>query len=187
MRVVTLDNKAFEEVCHDLAGKVVIDGYLPDLIVGIATGGVYVSRHIMPSVPHAVISCQRPSTAVKDSNKTLMNIVQCLPLWCRNLLRIVEAMLLGCNKSRRLPQVDIDKECINAIKASKYILVVDDAVDSGNTLMAVKEIIESLDSDVEIRTAAITVTTSAPAIIPDYYIYHNRTLIRFPWSKDAAK
>lgn len=96
-------------------------------------------------------------------------------------------MLLGCNKSRRLPQVDIDKECINAIKASKYILVVDDAVDSGNTLMAVKETIESLDSDVEIRTAAITVTTSAPAIIPDYYIYHNRTLIRFPWSKDAAK
>ena len=39
----------------------------------------------------------------------------------------------------------------------------------------------------DLKIAVITVTTATPAVEPDYCKYHNRTLIRFPWSIDYKK
>ena len=32
--------------------------------------------------------------------------------------------------------------------------------------------------------AVVTVTSVKPLIMPDYFLYNNRTLVRFPWSID---
>lgn len=65
------------------------------------------------------------------------------------------------------------------------MLLVDDAVDSGTTMLRVAEALRCGNPEIELRTAVITVTTAAPLLRPDYTIYDDRTLIRFPWSMDA--
>jgi hypoxanthine phosphoribosyltransferase len=65
------------------------------------------------------------------------------------------------------------------------VLVVDDAVDSGATLIAVLDAVYKAAGSSKVRSAAITVTTENPMVMPDYYLYHDETLIRFPWSIDA--
>lgn len=71
--------------------------------------------------------------------------------------------------------------------APARILVVDDAVDSGATLRTVIATIRSTWPDAEIRSAVLTVTRSRPLILPDYTLYPRGTLLRFPWSLDAAQ
>lgn len=68
---------------------------------------------------------------------------------------------------------------------AQNILIVDDAVDSGATLLAVVEAVRIDMPGAEVRSAVITQTTPSPVITPDYTLYNNRTLIRFPWSMDA--
>ena len=73
---------------------------------------------------------------------------------------------------------------LKCLKGRK-VLIVDDAVDSGATMLAVAEALREANPEAEIRTAAITVTTPKPLITPDYSMY--KDLIRFPWSMDAKK
>ncbi|MDE7407207.1 MAG: hypothetical protein K2M76_02200, partial [Muribaculaceae bacterium] len=65
--------------------------------------------------------------------------------------------------------------------------VVDDAVDTGTSLSIALRKLHELCPQAEIRTAALTVTTPDPVVRPDYTIYNNRTLLRFPWSMDARQ
>ena len=42
-------------------------------------------------------------------------------------------------------------------------------------------------NNISIKIAVITVTTPHPIIDADFYLYHNRVLVRFPWSNDVKK
>ena len=64
--------------------------------------------------------------------------------------------------------------------------MVDDAVDSGYTLSHVLEAFKAvLPAGAEVRSAVITVTTDDPLVMPDFYLYNDKTLVRFPWAMDA--
>lgn len=181
MKVVTLNPEDFAGACRALEEKVA-GAFSPDLVVGIASGGLHVSRKLLPHVPHISVLCRRPSTAAKGRSRRLMRQIRRLPLWARNTLRRAEAAWLGKRRDMsRHPEISRDN--IAAIQAASRILVVDDAVDSGASLLAVVERLRQINPGAEIRTAAITVTTAAPAIVPDFTLF-NRVLIRFPWSKD---
>lgn len=112
----------------------------------------------------------------------LGKVLKFLPLFLLDRLRILESRLLNGGKSDckcdvKLPEKLTELRDVN-------ILVVDDAVDSGVTLRNTLESIESHIPDVKICSAAVTVTTASPIMKPDYYVYDNLTLIRFPWSID---
>lgn len=42
-------------------------------------------------------------------------------------------------------------------------------------------------NNISIKIAVITVTTPHPIIDADFYLYHNRVLVRFPWSNDVKR
>lgn len=71
--------------------------------------------------------------------------------------------------------------------ANSKVLIVDDAIDTGATLKLVKDKILEKYPKTIVRIAVITVTSNRPLIDADYCIYHNRTLVRFPWSNDVKK
>ena len=71
--------------------------------------------------------------------------------------------------------------------AGKSVLVVDDAVDSGNTLLSVVKGIRIAAPDAEVHNAVMTQTFPKPVIEPDVALWNDGTLIRFPWSKDAKQ
>lgn len=182
MKVVTLDNRRFAVACRMLAEVVAGEKFVPELVVGIRTGGEYVAREILGEFTDAqlaVVELQRPSTHHKS---LVAGLLPMLPLRILDFMRIAESRLLALRPRRRVGRVEIPAE-ITGLKA-KRILVVDDAIDSGVTMEAIVGSLREACPAAQVRSAVITVTTSRPLISPDYALYRNKTLIRFPWSMD---
>ena len=190
MKVLTLTDKDFAEAARRLKEKVSARGIEYDLLVGIATGGEFVADEF-DFAPTYSVKKQRASSEKKEV--IAAKILPLLPRWVCNLLRIAEAKWLE-RSHRKINKDDIEsafipedlKESIGAGNF-KRILVVDDAVDSGETLLSVVKGIKELWADLQIYTAVMTVTTKRPLIRPDVTLWNDGTLIRFPWSKDMKK
>lgn len=184
MRVITLDNTQLSAVCRRLEAMVAAGDCRPDLVAGIVTGGERVAREMFGGTAHTAVTCRRPSTVGKERMAWAMAIVRRLPLRVRDALRMAEARRLA-GKGRSQPRVvTMDDDARARIAAAKHILVVDDAVDSGATLKAVTVAVRGANPSARVTTACLTVTTERPAVSPDYTLYKNGTLIRFPWSMD---
>lgn len=181
MRVLTLSPDLFNEHCNKL--EAMARPFAPDLIVTIARGGDFVGEKIFREVKHISIYQQRPSTQKKKRAEYAWSIIRALPMWTRNALRIIEANLLSLKKKRTYA-ITINEDLQRVIKSAQRILIIDDAVDSGTTLASIANAIHAIDGKRTIATAAITVTTRHPAIQPDFSLYNNGSLIRFPWSSD---
>lgn len=179
-RVITLDQSAFDEVCSRLERSVMMTGFVPDAILAIATGGVYVANKIFPNIPHAVTRRQRPTT--KNKNRFVKGIIKRLPVNVLDAMRVAEASVL-----EKLPVRPIDPSLIKLPELAGYsrILIVDDAVDSGATLQCVYKAVRNACPEADVRSAVITVTTAKPLIKPDFSLFSNYILIRFPWSMDS--
>jgi hypoxanthine phosphoribosyltransferase len=68
----------------------------------------------------------------------------------------------------------------------KKVLIVDDAVDSGNSLMnIINKLNESYPEILEIKSAVITVTKRNPVLFPDFYLFKDNSILTFPWTEDS--
>ena len=182
MKVVTLHETEFRDTCHRLRDMAC--GFDANLIVGIATGGVYVAEHICGDVQHVAVTCRRAGTASKRRHEGVFRIIRLMPEWVRNRLRIAESQWLRRKGVPGPREVSMEPEAAEAIRRATRILIVDDAVDSGATLQAVRHAIAEMSPTAAIATAAITVTTAQVVERPDYVLFDDETLIRFPWSMD---
>lgn len=183
MKVITLDNNLFYVHCRRLE-DLVDEDYQPDAIVGIVDGGAFVADQVFKKKPHINVTCRRKSTKQKEKLGFLFRIIRHLPEGVRNAMRVIEAKLLSMSKKDELKHVDLNHADFASFK---NILIVDDAVDSGLTMKSVVTALKALPHAPKIRTAVITTTTDNPLIRPDYTLYNDGTLIRFPWSSDNAK
>lgn len=189
MRVITLNELEFRKACNKLCVEILNSSFRPELIVTIATGGVFVADN-MPfgKADRHIVDLKRGSSHQKEKFK-IDRVLKILPYWLLDLLRIIEAKILELSIKDKLP----DPVTLAAIRKSfgedidfnnKPILIVDDAVDSGKTLATVALAVRELaGSQADIRSASLVVTTKAPSIMPDYSLF-NGDLLRFPWSKD---
>lgn len=197
MRVITLDERRFDEACKSLEHKVVGSGFYPDNVLAIKTGGAYVAERMFDGVPHEATTLRRPSSAGKRGvkGKVLRVMLRIMPRIVCDWLRILESKMLERQAASRLATPEACETTVSeAAKrvelpeiSGHRILIVDDAVDTGVTLAAVKKAMREKHPEAEIRTAVITVTTEKSVIKPDYTLYDNRTLIRFLWSIDSWK
>ena len=192
MAVVTFNPTLLAEACHQLSCRVKAGGFTPSLLIGIQHGGAEVARQMRNDFPEAAyceVRLSRPGTEQK-SNGLAHRLLQHLPLWMCNTLRIVESRVnewrsKGKDPVRigtiRLPQ-DIASNLSNPSNPS--ILLIDDAIDTGATIQQARLQLLNQFPDITIRVAVITVTIPHPLCDADFCLYHNRTLCRFPWSND---
>ncbi len=192
MAVVTFNPTLLAEACHQLSCRVKAGGFTPSLLIGIQHGGAEVARRMRNDFPEAAyceVRLSRPGTEQK-SNGLTHRLLQHLPLWMCNTLRIVESRVnewrsKGKDPVRigtiRLPQ-DITSTLSNPSYPS--ILLIDDAIDTGATIQQARLQLLKQFPDITIRVAVITVTIPHPICDADFCLYHNRTLCRFPWSND---
>lgn len=178
--VITLHSEEFVATCQKLQRIIEKDNFIPDVVLGIRSGGEWVARELFPNIPHEYTELRRPGSQRK---KKFERIVQFLPYSLLNAIRISEALLVG-QKSRR---TSFCASALPTLPTTGKLLVVDDAVDSGATLRTILECISSVYPSLEVRSASITVTTVSPAAYPEYFVYNNHTLIRFPWSIDMKQ
>ena len=186
MRVVTVDGNKFAEMCRTLKEDVISSGYSPDTVVAVARGGVYLAQKMFGE-NFFTVSCAREGTGHKQ--RWVGAIVRLLPDSVNIALRKLEHRILGwIDKSagHRPREVTMTPDLDARLKGGgRKVLVVDDAVDSGRSLRSVLEAIRAVNPANEIRTAVITVTRDNPVTNPDYALYRNRTLVRFPWAEDV--
>lgn len=175
-KVVTLTPEKLARACSELEDAVVVSGFSPEAVLTIATGGDYVGELMFKNVPHFSTKAQRPTTKYKKG--IFRRFLKILPRCIKDRLRIVEARRLS-GAPKVTPQVNLPE-----LPKEGHVLIVDDAVDSGATLAAVCRKVAVIYPGLAIRTAVITATTDAPLLEPDYCLYRNSTLIRFPWSAD---
>lgn len=197
-KVVTLTGKPFADACRLLEDYVVASGYRPDCIIGIESGGLYVAEKIFEGVPHLSIRLGRPSSGVKKSvaGQLVSTLLRIMPRSVCDRLRIAEAKKLVARSRDKMKDPQSQRAAIREAaakvsftNATRYqrILIVDDAVDSGLTLAGVLTAVSKALPNAEVRTAVITITTEDPVLRPDFTLYDNQTLIRFPWSIDTLR
>lgn len=198
MQVLTLNTEAFDAKCEELA-RLVRLGHPKrfDATVAIRTGGAWVCDAIEKALPTEYlgerhdVTLQRPSTKAK--NATAGKILPLFPIFILDAMRMAESVMLRLRRkmstSALLPEVTLDNRLAALLSEteSPEILVIDDAVDSGTTLAAVIRAIVKANPAAKIKSAVITATTSTPVARPDFSLYSNHTLIRFPWSKDFLR
>ena len=195
--VLSFDRQSFEEVCAELMRKTKRDG-LPDLIVSIPTGGAFVAEAMVKvadrTVPVLPITCRRPSSRLKPGAGAVKRMIASLPRPALDRLRALEHAILTRNAATppSAPYRFIEEELsgfdawVRSAPRAASILIVDDAVDSGATLMqVVEQVRRRVPPDATVRSAAITVTTTRPLAMPDYSLFY-RQLCRFPWALDAG-
>lgn len=190
----TLGQAAFDAACTELM-RIVERDYAPTLLVGVRTGGLVVAETMArtASLPVLPLTCRRPTTSFKSRIPGLKPLLAALPEPLLNALRQAEHRV-ACRHGRAAHPTWIDRAEAAAIAGrlqdlpcGTHVLVVDDAVDSGITLMTVlKTLHEVCPPMVELRTAVITVTMAHPVVAPDYALYRG-VLCRFPWSFDARR
>lgn len=195
--VRTVDRSDFARLCRDLADQV--SSFAPDLVVGIRTGGLPVAQALqlhLPGRPEVVaLKIQRPGTRVKEAVR-LGSVLPKLPQPVLDSLRILEVeyrearhrLRLRATRGpaeRALPVGGIE-ELRAAAPSAQRILIVDDTVDSGLTLLAAIDAVRSISPTARIQSAVIASTWRRPPVVPDYCL-HNRLLLRMPWSHDASE
>jgi hypothetical protein len=195
-RVLTLDQPALKDAAQRLYALAQRD-FAPQLIVGVRTGG-YLAAELMDLQDGAILlplTSQRPGTSIspgteaKNRSSFFKHWLRRLPYFVNDRLRIFEHRVLLRKANRTKGERTLRSDELEAIAAAvaegrTRILIVDDAVDSGSTLLAVSaRLCELTGSGGIVRTAAITVTTPRPLVEPDYILYRN-VLCRFHWSFD---
>ncbi len=187
---ITMSEPDFRDACRRLAEM--SRDVEPDVIVGLATGGVYVAEAMHSSFPTSpailAIRLHRPSTALKESMRTEV-ILRRLPCRIAYLFRWIEVATRECT----LKHKPADEFAVGEIsgpgdrkllRSARRVLVVDDTVDSGRTLQAASKTIRSHNDRCEIYTAVLASTWRRPPVSPDFVIFV-RTLVRFHWSLDV--
>ncbi|POP52215.1 phosphoribosyltransferase [Zhongshania marina] len=180
----------FDELCACLAEQVISSGFKPDIVVGIARGGSYVvtSMTLLGGLPQVHVKAQRAGTKVKTKLK-LEKIVSLFPSWFANTVRILEvyyrefSFLLKGRSAEQREAIIVDGH-FEFNDSANSILIVDDAVDSGSTMVTVESLVREVFPQADIKVAAICTTFRNPICQVDYVLY-KRAIVKFPWSLDS--
>ena len=185
MNCIELSIKELEEKCADWAIDIKRD-YAADLIIYVARAGYLVARSMIPIIdaPIAGIGAVRKGNVIK---KFIAPIISKCPINVRNFLISVE-LKSGSHAKHSERKIEFHNSLRQIIPEKiKKILVVDDSVDTGNSMLQVTESIRKTFEKADIRIAALNVWDKSENVIhTDYALFHN-TIIKAPMSKDSSE
>lgn len=178
-RVVTFSTESLDSACKRLEQLVASTGYEPDCVLGIKTGGWEVAKLMWVGRRHEFVTVQRPST--KNKGALFTKLMRCLPYPVLDFLRKLEARILSLRKPSKVAAEEI---LLPDLSGVERLIIIDDAVDSGSTLKSVFDAVREALPHADVLSAVITLTRRDAIFKPDFALYNDQTLIRFPWSKD---
>lgn len=155
--------------------------YRPDCVVYIAKGGFLIGREISDcfEVPLVAVAASRGGDNAK---KLLSGIGPFIPERIKDIARLIElkTKIHRLNPKRKILWPDGDTD----VKEAMEILVVDDSVDTGNTITAVKRAVRERAPHASIRLAAMNVWEEAKKNVQIDYSLFSDTILKTPMSKD---
>lgn len=158
------------------------------MVVYIARGGYLIGETIAGyfNVDNIGIHAEREGGKLK---KLISPILKCLPQSIKLSLRKIE-LASGVHKEYKERKIYWDNSdvCLQILKNKKNILVVDDSVDTGYSMISVvHEICRDVGEDVTIKTAAINYWSKSLSVIRTDFFNYKDTIIQTPMSKDSKE
>jgi len=184
-----------DALCTELADQV--RGFDPDLVVGIATGGADIAAALAQALGGTrltIVKSQRPGTRIKQG-RLASRAIASLPERLANLARWGEVEYRearyylqmrrqhGVDRADLMGRIERPEALASAVDGASRVLVVDDTLDSGQTLRGVVQAVRAANPRAEIRSAVIATTWRRPPVVPDY-VLQGRPLLRLPSSFD---
>jgi len=188
--VIDCLGRDFDLACVSLFNEI-HRSYSPDLLIGIESGGGYILRRMnflkLDAVQCAFVRAARSGSKIKKKSR-LKSLLKLFPRKVNNVLRLGEhffrEMRYKSEKAANNRNVEISDSERAKIVHGKIICLIDDAVDTGSSLVAVRDAIIAINPTATIVFASIVQTFSQPILAPDLVLYKD-VLVRFPWSEDA--
>ena len=162
----------------------IIDDFDFDIVVYISKSGYLIGDAIGSISNKNTLEIKSKRPGAEKKHKYLPEVVNKLPRDLIYYLKVYE---------RKLSYYDVvsertlyyDEEKVKDIKPKK-ILIFDDSIDTGYTLLKVKSEIESIYKDAEIKIAVLNYFTDRNSIKPDYFLYKD-SVISAPWTIDSKE
>lgn len=183
MDYIELSLNDLKEKSVELANQIKID-YEPDLIIYIAKGGYLIGKYISESLNVMLI----PVYAERRTNgfKSVVSpLLQVLPNRIKLFFRSLE-LKSGVHAVVKKKNVYFKSEDLESLGKVKKILLVDDSVDTGSSVLSIIEEMEKLKISVEeIRVAALNVWGKSTGVVKVAYWIFRDTIIITPMSNDS--
>lgn len=159
----------------------IVKDYDYDIVVFIAKGSFTIGSTlaILKNVPLIEISAKRPVRYIK---KILISFIKFIPksILIKLRTREMKSSIYEKDKNRN---ITFNKHIYNLHEKKKKILLVDDSIDSGYTIIEAKQALENIFKNAEIKIAVLNCMDKS-IIKPDFILHHN-TLLCGPWSNDS--
>lgn len=177
-KIKSISIDGIDAIINNLLDQIRKDNFCPDIVVFIERAGRIIGVPLAEklSVNCIGIEAKRPYSKIK---KVFAKFLFFIPKLILNYIKFFELKtnFNSLNKKRNIR--------INfSIRNFKKILIIDDAIDTGETIIQVLDFIKNENSSAICKIAVITTTTNSPRIQPNYYIYNN-IVCNFPWSIDS--
>jgi len=154
--------------------------FVPDQVLYIETGAQLLAAtlHRKKRIPTLPIVIRRAGSSTKARYSSLFRLI---PLPLLDLLRQLES-----RRSSSTQNVRHIEAAPNADLTRKRVLILDDAADSGESLLLARRwAMERGAAESNVRFATISVTQPQARELVSYWIYPQ--LCRFPWSSDSGE
>ena len=178
--VKSVDFKTLKIYIDALIEKIKNDSYYPDYIISVERAGRIIADVISKNFNRKLLSVSAQRKG-QQSKKKMGKYVRFFPLKFRFFLREGEDKI-NLHKANSFRNVLLN---FNEDLNNKNILIVDDAIDTGNSIHQIISKIKTIYPGIkEIKVAVITVTRLNPLYFPQYYVFKNIKCF-FPWAEDS--
>jgi hypoxanthine phosphoribosyltransferase len=155
-----------------------------DKVIGIANGALLPTKVIADTLglPYSFITIRRKGSSIKSRLSKYPALVKIISFWFKiPLLR--EPLVFLMNRFTKLSD---DQTIPDSATLDKSILLIDDSVESGQTLVKAEEVLSTGNPDIRITTAVLVAkpipADSATHYTPDFFLA--RLMQHFPWSSN---
>lgn len=152
-----------------------------DLIIFVAKGAYYIGKFLseIDDTPLLMISATRKGNSLKKFLKPFLKLV---PKKAQIFLREKE-MNSNYHKKNNDRVINFDNKKWNKHKNKKNVLIVDDSIDTGNSIEQVYKVVREYYENSNVEVAVFNCMDKA-SFKPRFSLYAN-TMINGPWSSDS--
>lgn len=182
MDYLELSIKNVEEKSKELYEKIIKE-YDYDLVIFIAKGSYLIGKELseLNNVPLLEIFATRKGSKLKKAVSPFLKLIP-----KKILIKLREKEMNSTyHETNNDRTVSFDESTYSKFTDKKRILLVDDSIDSGNSIVLTKNEIKKFFSHAEVKVAVFNVMNKA-TIKPDFCVYEN-TMICGPWSNDSSE